>query len=387
MSTLCPSLTDVEISKNNMHSIKVAHIVWSLTYGGIETMLVNIANSQVKAGAEVHVVLINNLFDQDLIDKFSKQVTIHNLHRARGSYSPLFVFKLNALLLKLSPDAIHMHTSCFIKALCFKRLRRVACSTLHALPHGKLRRPGLLSRLLPIIDITMDSNVTFIDEVPRVYAISQSVCDELKRNYGVDSKVIANGIYVRNFDVRDASDAHKPMRAVQVSRLIHETKGQDLLIRAVHKMNGRLTVDFIGSGESLDYLKSLAEELNVSHLVNFLGLKPQAYIAKHLHDYDIFVQPSRFEGFGLTVAEAMAAKLPALVSSGQGPEEVIQGAKYGWVFNNGDADDLVAGLEYIARHYGQAVQKAEQAYNYVINTYDVSVTAQSYLNEYTTFTK
>ncbi len=350
-------------------------------------MLVNIANTQVKSGAEVHVVVINDLFDADLMDKFDKRVTVHRLHRAKGSYSPLFVFKLNALLLKLSPDAIHMHTSCFIKALLFKRMRRISCTTLHSLPHGEVRRTGLLSRLLPIKDITMDSNVSFIDEVPHVYAISQSVHDDLKQRYGVDSEVVANGINVSNFAKRGVNEFHTPIRAVQVSRLSHELKGQDLLIRAVEKMNGRLAVDFIGTGESLEYLKSLAEELRVSHLVNFLGLKPQAYIAEHLRDYDIFVQPSRYEGFGLTVAEALAAKVPVLVSSGQGPEEVIQGEKYGWVFRNGDVDDLVTRLDHIVTHLPAANQKSAVAISYVTSTYDVSVTAQTYLHHYSTFTR
>lgn len=348
-------------------------------------MLVNIANTQVKEGAEVHVVVVNDLFDADLMEKFSTDVTVHRLHRTKGSKSPLFLFKLNALLLRLAPDAIHMHGSCFIKALWFKKMSRVACSTLHDLPSGTVRRESLLSRLFPVKDITMRSNVSFIDEVPHVYAISQSVADELLQKYGVRSMVVPNGIPVQNFLPRVATGAHSPMRVVQVSRLEHDKKGQDLLIRAVKQMNGRLTVDFIGTGPSLTYLQDLTEELGVTHLVHFLGLKPQAYIAEHLREYDVFVQPSRYEGFGLTVAEALAAKLPTLVSSGQGPEEVICGTRYGWVFQNGSVEDLTAQLEYIAEHYEEAEQKSAAGYEYVKNTYDVSVTAKTYLKEYDTF--
>ncbi len=368
-----------------MNNKKVVHITWSLTYGGIETMLVNIANTQVKEGAEVHVVVVNDLFDADLMEKFSTDVTVHRLHRAKGSKSPLFLFKLNALLLRLAPDAIHMHGSCFIKALWFKKMSRVACSTLHDMPHGVIKGNNLLSRVFPILDFAIHSNVSFIDEVPHVYAISQAVADELLKKYGVQSKVIPNGIPVQNFLPREAKGVHTPMRVVQVSRLDHDKKGQDLLLRAVEKMSGRLVVDFIGRGESLEFLQSLTKELGVERWVRFLGLKPQAYIAEHLSDYDVFVQPSRYEGFGLTVAEALAAKVPALVSSGEGPEEVVCGTRYGWVFQNGSAEDLTAKLEYIASHYDEAEQKAETAYEYVKNMYDVSVTAKSYLKEYETF--
>ena len=70
-------------------------------------------------------------------------------------------------------------------------------------------------------------------------------------------------------------------------------------------------------------------------------------MAAHLTDYDLFVQPSRWEGFGLTVAEAMAAGVPVLVSEGQGPAEVTQGSRYGWLFANGDADDLQRQIVFI----------------------------------------
>ena len=44
--------------------MKVTHIFWSLGFGGIETMLVNIANEQAKAGAEVSIIIINDWLDR-----------------------------------------------------------------------------------------------------------------------------------------------------------------------------------------------------------------------------------------------------------------------------------------------------------------------------------
>lgn len=63
--------------------------------------------------------------------------------------------------------------------------------------------------------------------------------------------------------------------------------------------------------------------------VIFEGLKEQAWIYENLCRYDLFIQPSRYEGFGLTVAEAISAKVPVLVSNIEGPLEIIDGGRLG----------------------------------------------------------
>ena len=44
--------------------MNVVHIFWGLGFGGIETMLVNIANAQVKSGAKVSIIIINDLCEE-----------------------------------------------------------------------------------------------------------------------------------------------------------------------------------------------------------------------------------------------------------------------------------------------------------------------------------
>ena len=53
--------------------MKVTHIFWSLGFGGIETMLVNIANAQAEAGSEVSVLIINVFYEQSLVNSLDKK--------------------------------------------------------------------------------------------------------------------------------------------------------------------------------------------------------------------------------------------------------------------------------------------------------------------------
>lgn len=361
--------------------MKVVHIFWSLTYGGIETMLVNIANEQAKMGAEVSVCIINEYYDKGLLEAFHPNVHVHLIGRKLGSRNVRFIFSLNRILNDLSPDAIHLHSSVLYTLLWRKRLSRVASVTLHALPSGTVRRSAA-SRIFPLLDLFTDGNVRFIDKVPKVFAISEAVKRALWENYHVKSTVVNNGIRTRDFKHRPDNDVERVMRIVQVSRLEHKKKGQDLLIRAAAALHGRVHVDLIGDGSSRVYLEQLVKDLHMEKQVTFLGTKPQSYIAEHLCDYDLFVQASRWEGFGLTVAEAMAANVPVLVSTGQGPAEVTQGDKYGWVFENGSEKDLALQIEHIFNNYPNALSKAAKAHKYVVDNYDVSVTARKYLNLY-----
>ena len=358
--------------------MRVVHVFWSLTYGGIETMLVNIANAQAESGAEVHICIIKDVYKEELIRSFRGDVTLHFLHGQSKIKRIGSIFKLNRLLMQLQPDAIHLHSCRLYTYLWHNRLKRVTSATLHDLPNSKRGRDGFLSKLFPFL---ITSN-TIYNMVPRVFSISCVVKKMLLEKYGVRSTVVCNGILTKNFLLRQERLSHNPLRIVMVSRLNHEHKGQDLLIKAAVGLNGLVHVDLIGDGSSKDYLQKLIYELHAEDLVSLLGTKPQPYIAEHLADYDLFVQPSRWEGFGLTVAEAMAAKVPVLVTAGQGPAEVTCGDKFGWTFENGNVDDLTTKIQYILEHYNEAMNKAESALCHVRNTYDVSVTARKYLDLY-----
>jgi len=368
--------------KNENKPIHIVHIFWGLGFGGIETMLVNIANAQAEIGAEVNIIIINDLYEKTLLQAVDKRVRIYLLNRKVRSRNPWFVIRLNRILRQIKPDVIHLHRSQFYELIAGSDLRRKACVTLHALPTGRVRRGNFIHRMFPLFDFSLPGNVNYIDKIGKVFTISQTVHDILLKEYGIESSVVNNGIDTVRFKKHLKSMSEGKMRIVQVSRLEHNIKGQDLLIEAASKLKGKVEVYFIGIGSSVEYLKQLTAKLKLEDDIYFLGKQPQNYIAEHLCDYDLFVQASRWEGFGLTVAEAMAAHVPVLASTGQGPAEVICGNRYGWLFENGNVDDLAIQIEHIRTHYAEATKKATAALDYVIRTYDVSVTARNYMKEY-----
>ena len=339
--------------------MKIAHVVWGMKTGGVETMLVNIINEQVKT-EKVKLFIVNDFIDEFVVEKISPQCKTYRLNREPGDKNPLKILKLNYWLWRYQPDIIHVH-SYRVSKLIWGKWNIVRTI------HGMNNIPEEYSKMKAL------------------YAISNVVRD-FTEGQGYNSTVIFNGINTSEMKFRNHEGGNTDVfEIVQVSRLFIKDKGQDILLRALGKLAEKgisnFQMHFIGSGPSEESLRQLTAEIGIADKIIFEGVKSQGFIYQHLCEYDLFVQPSRCEGFGLTVAEAMAAKLPVLVSDIEGPMEVIGYGKYGMSFKSENVDDLAEKLRIVLQG-GYDYSLVEKAYKHVCEEYDVKNTAQRYLKEY-----
>lgn len=91
-----------------------------------------------------------------------------------------------------------------------------------------------------------------------------------------------------------------------VSRLVY-LKGVDQAIKGL-QADPKLALIIIGDGEKMMELKALASSLLVDNRCFFLGYKNNP--TRYLPYFDVFLMPSRSEGFGLSTIEAASQKLP-----------------------------------------------------------------------------
>lgn len=343
--------------------MRILHIVWSFKLGGIETMLINIANLQVKKH-EVAIMIINDVISDTLVKKLSPNIKLITIKRKPKSKSLVKLLKINTSLLVFKPDIIHFHQSNAIGIILLPWYRKRCCCTQHN-------------------SLTNEKNSDF-KKYRTVFAISHSVEAQLQER-GINAVCVNNGIEIQDFDQRGSNRLPVCLHIVQISRLYCKQKGQDLLLKAIarlkenYKTNIRL--DLIGEGSDEKYLKDLAHELHIDSNVNFLGARSPEYIHTHLKDYDLFVQPSHYEGFGLTVIEAMAAKVPVLVSANEGPMEIIENGKYGFSFCNNSVEDCSKHL-YDITQMNDLHDIASKAFNHIYQNYSIEKTVAKYISLY-----
>ncbi len=351
--------------------MKIVHVVWSAKSGGAETMLVDILNCQVQT-EDVTLLIINDLVDDTLLNCLSPKIKVRQIKRRAGSRNLFYMIKLNAILLFENFDVIHFHQDNIIRYVPIYRLKRNIFLTVHS--------------------VEMD-----IPSLPKhnyIFAVSTVVQEKLKKDHNLESMLVVNGIKMDDITKKQSIKKlaeykyESSFSIVQVSRLEHLHKGQHILLKAIYLLVCKyhfkdVHLDIIGSGRSESYLKNIVNKLNLEEYVTFCGAKSKEYIQKNLHQYDLLVQPSLWEGFGLTAIEAMAALVPVLVSNIDGLKVNAQNGDTAFTFEPGDVEDCARMLyEIINLPSEEKEKKCADAYQYVVENFDVFRTANDYLSFY-----
>ena len=144
-------------------------------------------------------------------------------------------------------------------------------------------------------------------------------------------------------------------RILTVGR-ISEEKGQRVAIDAL-----KILIDkgyyvkwyFVGEGKDLSYCSSKAEDLGITDYAIFLGTQTNPY--GYMKDCDIYMQPSRHEGFCISLAEALCFGNPIVATDFTGAREQLHHRENG-IVTGMTAEEMAAGLEEILNNNCQECQ-------------------------------
>ena len=125
-------------------------------------------------------------------------------------------------------------------------------------------------------------------------------------------------------------------------------KGVDFLLRALAQVSGA-KLSIVGDGPEKEGFQKLALECGIADRVFWLGKMSSAQVQAQIEEADILVLPSREDGWGAVINEALMAGTPVICSTACGASDLIRHPWLGTVFQAGRVDDLAAALNAWAR--------------------------------------
>lgn len=291
-------------------------------------------------------------------------------------------------------DVIHAHD--WLVAFAADSLkhgyRTPLISTIHATEKGRVR--GELQTELQRSIHGIEWWLTF--ESWRIITTSRYMADQVRDHFNLPADkmdVIPNGVDTGRFDRLEGVDlaefrrryAEPPEKIVFfVGRLVWE-KGIQVLVRAAPLVLQEMpAVTFVvaGTGPQMEALEALAESSGVSSRFRFTGFIPDEDRDKLFKVSDVGVFPSLYEPFGIVALEAMAAKLPIVVSDTGGLSEVVADDETGTKVLPDNPESLARGILRTLENPGSTRNRAANAYRVVRTVYNWSKIAGDTLAVY-----
>lgn len=342
---------------------KILHVISSLETGGAQKLLVDILES-IKDNAAVDVLVF-----QDADSYLSKRIraigiNIINLNKKNTDIRIIQELRKNFK----HYDLVHIH---LFPALYYSAIASIGLNIkLVFTEHNTTNKRRYKPILRPIEKF-------IYSQYSSVICVSSQAATSLQEWIGHDAcniLTVENGINLDYY--RAPGIINKKKQIVMVSRFA-PAKDQETAIRAMPYVNDDLSLVFAGDGETLDRAKQLVETLRLSQRVFFMGNCSD--IRNLLWDSIIGIQSSKWEGFGLTAVEIMAAGLPIIATDVEGLRQVVADA--GVIIPVGDEKALAEEVNHLYedKSYYNIVQSKclERS-----KAFSIKKTAERYLSLY-----
>lgn len=192
----------------------------------------------------------------------------------------------------------------------------------------------------------------YLNDLDKIVAVSEPCKNSLINTFSniedricVIPNMISNKLIKKmaNEKITDFNFIQDKVVICTVGRLT-KAKGYDMAIQCCEKLLKR-SLDFkwivIGEGYERENIEKIINEKNLKENFILLGSKSNPY--PYIKSCDIYVQPSRWEGFGITVSEAKILNKPIVVSDIPEFIEQIENNKTGVIYS--DIEDMVNKIE------------------------------------------
>jgi len=217
-----------------------------------------------------------------------------------------------------------------------------------------------------VYDTVKSKKLYFLDSIMQylgnpIVASSPAVVDSLIR-HGIKKekiRLIYNGVAIPK-ELKDKDLEFKKILGINQDTFVYinvaryvEQKAIDIILKAFAKTDTDSILLLVGWGPEEAKLKKQAEQLKITDRVKFLTGRSDVQALFNISD--VFLLPSRYEGFSIALLEAMANRKPIIISDFEAGKQVIQNETSGLVVKIEDIDGLTTALNRM--HFDQELRE------------------------------
>ena len=339
---------------------KILFYINSISRGGAERVLCNLANSFSNRGYDVIVATsLNSDKEYELDSKIQRSILLNR--RIKGFFvrNIKLISKLKLLIKAERPDVVvsFMKEANFRTVLACRKTKTKCIVSIRNDPHEEYK--SLINKLLANSLYSKASGIVF--QTPDAKAFFRS-------NVQSRSRIIYNP--VNKFFLLDSIENGKD-NIVTIGRVVKQ-KNQELLIRAFASVSNQISSNLVivGDGKLKSKLIKLTNKLNISNRVDFVGTTND--VLSILKTSRIFVLTSNYEGIPNSLMEALALGLPCIATDCPcgGPRLLIEDGVSGLLIPVKDKNKLASSMLYLLNNQSYANEMGKKAKEFLNSNFN-----------------
>lgn len=360
----------------------ILHLIDTTGPGGAETVFIQLADKIRELGYQSVVVISGKGWVEETLEKQGLEPYIIP---AKGSFAVGFLYQLVRLVKKHKVDIIQSH---------------LLGSNVYAAMVGILTRTPVVATYHGMVDVNPNERFKKFKNhvmrwgINRYVAVSQRLLQNIKQQGLLDINkacVIYNGVELERYAKSSTSHLREKLNIAKDGILvgslgnIRPAKAYHILIESAQSLvNQYPHLNFVIAGHQkpvlMSQLQAQLDKAGLQKHFHFIGFCNDT--ADFLSQMDLFVLSSSSEGFSIATIEAMAARLPVLVTRCGGPEEIITPEKNGLMVEPNNPKALAQALMRLIEDPQLCRNLVDSAYTHVKNNFTMTAMLQAYQAEY-----
>jgi glycosyltransferase involved in cell wall biosynthesis len=350
---------------------KVLHVINSLNIGGAEVLLANSLSAGGLSGyTENYLVYFNQ--SSSLLDLIDKDVKVICLNYKGGFDVFRILLEIRSVIIENNIDIVHTHLTpagVYTHFVCPPAVRQV-----HTV-HSTLSMDKETRKFMRFLDSTFFFNRKNCN----IISLSDFTKADFLKTIRFKGKIFVLNNFAAdryfNLPEKQYDDQKDKLHLVAVGTLKELKNFEYLLDVFEYLADKEVYLDIYGDGDKAKY-EAAIENKNLK--IRMMGKVDD--MSSVIQQYDLFIMPSKFEGFPLSVFEAMAAGVPVMLSNIAPLKSIVK--EHALYFELDNAEEVAQQLISVLQNKTDIMEMAVSAKQYAGETARREIYIKKLLNIY-----